>query len=263
MIESLFRTNGRFEARAWRRAAAGILLGAAMISGCVSTRSDLPETRVEPEIVQSSVRFRKEYVLAPGDQVEVSVRQIPDQRRTVAIRPDGYISLPMVDEVKAAGLTVPELDAKLTEMLSSRMLDPDVTVIATDTRQPMVYVLGDVNNNAGAVPLREAPTAAQAITVAGGLKRSAAARDIVIIRLTEEGYLQAIGIDPRGKGQPAPYLALRATPLQADDIIFIPESGRSQLARILDDFVNRPLVGLNALVGGYVNYRIIHEINNP
>lgn len=232
-----------------------------LLPACVSPRTVKSQVPVEPQIVQSAIRFHKEYVLAPGDQVEVVVRQVPEVSRAVTIRPDGYISLPLLDDVSAAGLTPPALDEKLTVLLSARLVEPEVTVIASQVRQPVVYVTGDVNAPA-AVPLRDAPTAMQAVAFAGGLRRSAAARDIAIIRLTEDGYIQAIPISVEANGQPGPYMALRSALLQADDIVFVPESGRSQLTRFLDDLVIRPVNAINGLLAIYVNFRFIQELGN-
>ena len=211
--------------------------------------------------MQSLARFTKEYVLGAGDTIEVVVRRFPDLSRAVVIRPDGFISLPLLDDVKAAGLTPRELDERITSLLGTRVIDPEVTVIGVTVRQATVYVLGDVNNNAAAVPLREAPTAVQAVAFAGGLRRSAATRDITIIRLNEKGHLQAIPVGAKVGGQPGPYMSMRQALLQADDIILVPESGRSQFARALDDFVTRPLSGITQILGVWVNFKFIEQLS--
>lgn len=231
-----------------------------LFSACMSPRTKRPIVSVGPEYVQSATRFRKQYVLAPGDAVEVVVRRVPHASRTVTLRPDGYISLPLLDDVKAAGLTPAALDAKLEELLASRLVDPDVTVIATQVRQPVVYVVGDVNRSAAVVPLRDAPTAMQAVAHAGGLAPSAARRDIAIIRLTEDGYLRANLITAGVRDQSGAMLALRGTLLQADDLVFVPESKRSQFGRAIDDFLNRPLTGLNSVLRTWVNFELANEL---
>lgn len=212
-----------------------------------------------PPVTQSSVRFRKEYVLSPGDQIEIVVRRVPEASRTVTIRPDGFISLPILDDVKAAGLTMKELDDALTESLAERLLEPEVTVIATQVRQPMVYVVGEVNN-ATAVPLRDAVTVMQAITIAGGFRRSAKSNDVAVIRLAEDGRLQAIPLAIKQNEKRASYLAMGNTPLQADDVIYVPENFRSKFARFLDDFVNRPLASVTGVVGTYATFRFVQVI---
>src|SRR5262249_10774254 len=71
------------------------------------------------QILKSETRFTKQYVLAPGDQIEVVVRAVPEVSRTVVIRPDGNISLPLLNDVMAAGMTAQELDANLTRLWSA------------------------------------------------------------------------------------------------------------------------------------------------
>jgi protein involved in polysaccharide export with SLBB domain len=208
----------------------------------------------------SDAHFRKAYVVTPGDHLDIVVRRVPEASRSVVVRSDGEITLPMVKDVAVAGLTTEEVNTKLVSLFSRRLIRPDVTVIATDVREPTVYIGGEVNN-AGAIPLRRAATAIQAISLSGGLKRSAASRNIVIIRLGDDGKLMTIPIQADVHGQRGPYEALAKTRLFPDDIIFVPENGRSRLSRFLDDFINRPLTGVNSVLGTYVNFRLVQEIS--
>ena len=233
---------------------------AILLSSCVVPRAKVAQLPVAPEIVRADARFRKEYVWRPGDQIEVMVRRVPEVSRVVTIRPDGFLTLPLLDDVKAAGLTAAELKATLTKLFAERLLEPEVTVIAVQVPPAVVYVVGDVGNNL-AVPLRNATTAIEAITYAGGFRRTAKVDDTAIIRLGEDGFIRAIPIPNQAGGQPGPVLGLRTTLLQADDIVFVPESGRSQVARFLDDIVNRPLTTVSGIFGLYVNFRLIREIN--
>jgi len=230
-----------------------------LLSSCVVPRAKFTQIPVAQEIVRTDARFRKEYVWRPGDQVEVVVRRVPEVSRTVTIRPDGFLTLPLLDDVKAAGLTAAELKTELTKLFSQRLLEPEVTVIAVQVPPAVVYVVGDVGNNL-AVPLRNATTAIEAITYAGGFKRTAKLDDTAIIRLDEDGLIRAIPVANEAKGQPGPVIGLRSTLLQADDIVFVPESGRSQVARFLDDIVNRPLSSLTGIFGLYVNFRLTRLI---
>jgi polysaccharide export outer membrane protein len=206
------------------------------------------------EIVRSSVKYQKEYLLFAGDQIEVLTWRNPEVTRTVTIRPDGYISLPLLQEVKAGGLTPAELAASVTKAYSGRLLNPEVTVIPVQVRQPTVYVLGDVRNP-GAFPARQAVTALQALAAAGGALRSGWESETVVIRLSQDGYLEATPVGGRGGGewfltdQVGPYRLLGNTPLQPDDIVFVPETGRSQLFRALADI----LIPFQI----YMNYRLI------
>jgi polysaccharide export outer membrane protein len=241
-------------------ATGGAVILVAFLSACVNPRAANVGVPAPPAVVQSTVRFRKEYVITPGDHLEVTVRRSPEVSRTVVVRPDGFITIPIANDVAAAGLTPMQLKDKLTSLLAQRLLNPEVTVIATQVKPAMVYVVGDVNAPQ-AVPLSNASTALQAIGLAGGFKRSAADRAVAVIRLSEDGFVRALPVDVTVKGQPGPYMAARAVPLMADDIIFVPENGRSQFTRALDDFVNRPLGGLSAVVSTYVNFRLIALLN--
>ena len=257
--------------REWRWLYPLLLVALAAVflqAACVSPRAKVAQVKVQPEVFQSSIRFKKEYVLAPGDQIEVLVRRVPEVSHTVVIRPDGNISLPLLQDVAAAGLTTQELNDKVTALFAKRLTNPEVSVIPVLVRQAMVYVVGEINTGAGtAVPFRDAPTAMQAIALATGLRRSAAAKDIAILRLSEDGYLRAIMInsDAGAGGQPGPYMAMRAAVLQPDDVIFVPESNRSQFGRFLDDFVSRPLGGINSALAVYTNFKLIQFVTrtNP
>ncbi len=240
----------------WRGSVLAVLAVSCLLAGCERPRAKTPDLPVPPDAALSTARFRKEYVLASGDQLDVLVRRVPEVSRQVVIRPDGNISLPLINDVKASGLTVPEVDAELTARFSSRLLNPEVNIIPLSVRQPMVYVAGDVTNVV-AVPFREAPTAMQALAYAGGFKRSAATKDVSLIRLTDDGHIRAIPLEVQSKGQPGVYMSLRETALQPDDILFVPESKRSQVGRFIDDFINKPVNGLNSLVSSYVNFRFI------
>ena len=237
-----------------------LIMTSLIISSCVSSLPDQAEVNLEPETFEALGRFKKEYVLVPGDQIEISVWRVPEVSRTVVIRPDGNITLPTLRDVQTAGLTFPELTAELTRLLSERLLNPHVTVIALQTRQPRVYVLGDVNNQM-AIPLRTAGTAAEAIASAGGIKRSGKVKNVSIIRLGQDGILRAIVVEPQGSGQPDPYLTLSVTKLQADDVIFVPESRRNEITRFLNDFINRPLTSLNLVISSYADFKLIEQLN--
>ncbi|MCZ4316103.1 polysaccharide biosynthesis/export family protein [Comamonadaceae bacterium G21597-S1] len=218
----------------------GICAAAFVLSACTAPTAKQAEQAVPPAVMESSLRYQKQYLLTAGDQLDIVVWRTPEVSRSVVIRSDGQISLPLLQDVTAAGLTTRELADKLTQLLSARFVDPQVAVVPTQVRQPMVYVLGDVGTPA-AVPLRNAATALQALAAAGGVRKSGAEADVTVIRLMESGRLRAIAVQGPDDGQPAPYLTLAAMPLQADDIVFVPENGRSQVSRFLDDIVLKPL----------------------
>jgi polysaccharide biosynthesis/export protein len=237
-----------------------LIMVAAGVAGCVHSARDVVMT-APPEVVQSTERYRKEYVLAPGDQLEVVVYRNPELSKTIDVRYDGFISLPLVDDIRAAGMTVPELDELLTDLYSKRLVDPEVTIIVRGAHEPTVYVVGEVGG-VKPVPLRQAKTAAQALAESGGVQTSAGKGHVAIVRLDDEGRLVAHLLERPARGQTAFYMALQNTPLQPDDLIVVPESGRSQFVRFVNDFVNTPLSGVNQALAPYFQYKIIKEIED-
>jgi polysaccharide export outer membrane protein len=232
------------------------------LASCVSARATQDSLVAPPEMVESAARYRKEYVLVADDQVEIVVQRVPEVSRNVIVRPDGRISLPLVGDVDAAGRTPVELAAQLTGLFAKRLVDPEVAVITTRVRPAMVYVAGEVQAPS-AVPLHEAATAIQAITRTGGFKRSAATNDVVLIRLNPDGHLRATRLPSLMKGfdgQPNSYLTLSLVTLQPDDLIFVPENGRSQFTRAVNDLINTPLSGINSLFAPIINYRLVQVL---
>lgn len=233
-----------------------VALGLACAASCVSQQTDLGVLEVPIQVLESSHRYSKQYLLAPGDSVEVVVLNNPTVSRTVTVRPDGFISLPIVDDVRAQGLSVPELDDKLTGLFDPRLVDPEVSVIATSTRPAMIYVHGEVAAPQG-IELRSARTAAQAVALAGGFTNDAALQYVTIIRLTPDGHLRAITPTLAAEEQPDPYMLLQMVHLEADDIVLVPESDIAQFNRWIDVYLNRPLSGVNTVMGTYLNFRLI------
>src|SRR6267378_5770930 len=82
------------------------------------------------------------YVIGPQDTLDISVWKEPDLTRTVPVRPDGKISLPLLDDVQAGGLTPAQLKAEITQRLKKYFTDPRVTVTVTTIASQRIYVLG-------------------------------------------------------------------------------------------------------------------------
>jgi polysaccharide export outer membrane protein len=214
---------------------------------------------IKPEIVKSLERYKKEYVVSPGDQLEVSIFQVPELSKTVTVRADGDISLPGLKEVRAAGLTVAELDDDLARRYAGRVVNPEVTVMVLNPRAGSVYVVGEVVKP-GPVPVRDAPTVAAALATSGGIARSAALGKVAVIRLAEDGYLTGYVVDNPEAGESAFYMAMSSMLVQPGDVVVVPENGRSQFTRFVQDFVNTPLTGVNQILTPYFNFRILNTV---
>ncbi len=125
------------------------------------------------------------YVIGPEDILDINVWKEPEISRTVPVRPDGKISLPLLHDVQAAGLTPKQLGSQVTESLKKFLADPQVTVIVTAINSRRVYILGEVGRP-GAYTLLPNMTVLQALSSAGGFSQFANLKKIYVLR-TENG----------------------------------------------------------------------------
>jgi polysaccharide export outer membrane protein len=122
------------------------------------------------------------YVIGADDVLDISVWKEPDVSRVVPVRPDGKISLPLVNDVQAVGVTPSELAATITADLKKYVNDPQVTVIVTQINSRRVYLVGEVARP-GAFPLLPDMTVLQALASAGGFTTYANTKKIHILRM--------------------------------------------------------------------------------
>ena len=130
-----------------------------------------------------------DYIIGPDDVLHVSVWKETDLTSTLPVRPDGKISMPLLDDVQAAGLTPMQLANSLTEKLKKFMSDPRVTVVVTAMNSQKVYILGEVTHT-GAMALTPNMTVLQAIASAG-FTQFANTKGIYVLR-TENGKQQKL-----------------------------------------------------------------------
>ena len=121
-----------------------------------------------------------DYVIGADDTLHISVWKEPDLTNTLPVRPDGKISMPLLNDVQAAGLTPMQLADSLTEKLKKYLADPRVTVVITQMNSQRVYVLGEVLHS-GALPLLPNMTVLQALATAG-FTQFANTKNIYVLR---------------------------------------------------------------------------------
>ncbi|MGD0544218.1 MAG: polysaccharide biosynthesis/export family protein [Candidatus Acidiferrales bacterium] len=122
------------------------------------------------------------YVIGPQDVIDVNVWKEPDISRTVPVRPDGKISLPLLNDVQAAGITPAQLGNQITASLKKYVTNPQVTVIVTAINSQRIYVLGEVTRP-GAFPLLPGTTVLRGLSSAGGFTQFAKMKGIYVLRL--------------------------------------------------------------------------------
>lgn len=123
------------------------------------------------------------YTLGAADNIRVNVWKNNDLSQTVTIGPDGFVSLPLLGDVHAAGLTADQLAKELTSRLTSYMVNAQVTVSVVEIRSRQVFITGQVGKP-GAYPLIVPITVLQLIAQAGGLNTFASRKGIFILRGT-------------------------------------------------------------------------------
>ena len=121
------------------------------------------------------------YVIGPEDVLEIAVWGNTDVTRTVPVRPDGKISLPLLNEVQAAGLTPSQLRASLMAKLVEYMPTPEVSVIVREVHSNKISVLGEVRK-AGRYEISQRATVLDAVALAGGFNDFARRTKLVIMR---------------------------------------------------------------------------------
>jgi len=129
------------------------------------------------------------YVIGPEDMLDINVWKEPDVTRAVPVRPDGKISLPLINDVQAAGSTPQQLASAVTDKLRKFLTDPQVTVIVTAINSQRVYVVGEVIH-AGAFPLIPGMTVLQVLANAGGFTTFANLKKIHVMRLVDGKHIE-------------------------------------------------------------------------
>jgi polysaccharide export outer membrane protein len=148
-------------------------------------------TNVETAILDNA----NDYKIGPEDLLDISVWKNPELSRTVPVRPDGKVSLPLVNDIQAAGLTPTALRQQLIDRLSEFIPAPEVAVIVREVHSMKVAVLGSVKTP-GRHELKSAATVLEMIALAQGFT-DFAARDRIVILRQENGESKRIPFNYR------------------------------------------------------------------
>ena len=140
-----------------------------------------------PEAVQNAstkdATDTAHYIIGSEDTLQITVWKEPTLSGTVPVRPDGMISLVLLGDLPAAGLTPMQLSADITQRFKKYIQDPSVSVVVLGVNSQRIYLIGEVGH-VGAIPLTAGMTPLQAIAAAGGLAPFANSKHIYILRGT-------------------------------------------------------------------------------
>ena len=158
--------------------------GSAQTQGSAAVNAQNGETltarNVGPEPVKAATADPN-YLIGADDVLSVVVWKEPEISRILPVRPDGKISLPLLSELVAAGMTPTQLASAITSELRTILVNPQVAVIVTQTNSRRIYVLGEVTR-AGVYPLVSDMTVLQALSAAGGFTAFANLNNIHVMR---------------------------------------------------------------------------------
>lgn len=164
-----------------RRARRGATALAALLLAALAAPAGAAEEARATADDERQAAGSRDYVIGVEDILEVSVWKNPDLSVTIPVRPDGKISLPLIDDVPAAGLTPIELKQILTERWSSFLSAPEVSVLVKEVNSFKVYVVGEVARP-GELKLKSKIRLLQAIALVGGFSNFAERNKIVVLR---------------------------------------------------------------------------------
>jgi len=178
-------------------------LGLAAIAGCLFSTGLLAQTTngnvgnsAGPEIASKTTPAPAEssamnlhddtYVIGASDVLAINVWKEPEVSRSIPVRSDGRISLPLAGEIQAAGQTPLKLETEIANKLKSFLSDPEVTVIVQQINSQKFNILGQVARP-GSYPLTNATTVLDALALAGGFRDFAKQKSIYVLRHNADG----------------------------------------------------------------------------
>jgi protein involved in polysaccharide export with SLBB domain len=176
------------------------------------------------------------YLIQPGDLLDIKFFYNPELNETVTVRPDGYISLQLVNELKAAGLQPSQLNEALTQLYAGELKKPVIAVIVRTFSGQRVYVGGEVNQQ-GLITMPAGLTALQAVMQSGGFKVTAQPSETLVIRKGPDTRPVPVRVDLdtmlSGSTEGQDFR------LQPDDIVYVPKSAIAKANQFVNQYVEQ------------------------
>jgi polysaccharide biosynthesis/export protein len=209
-----------------------------------------PAAAASPQSAPADSAPPPEYILQAGDEMDIRVYNLPELAQKVKVRPDGRISLMLLDEVVAAGSTATSLSETIRKGYSTQFRNPRVTVVVTSFVNQNIYVGGEVLQPR-LIALNGRLSAAAAVFYAGGLKNTAKTKEIIILRNSGKNSAQLTRLNLEEvltKGAPD-------IELQPFDVVFVPKTRIAKLDQFVDQYIKllQPValnLGFSYLLGG-------------
>jgi len=214
------------------------LIGVSALLGLAACSSEplvkKPATVTDAE-AQAATFSDFEYIINPGDKLDIKLFYTPDLNEEVTVRPDGRISLQLVGEIIAAGRTPAALGAILTEQYGLEIKEPEVTVIVRSFSAQKIYVDGEVGEPT-LLDLESRTTVLQSIAAAGGLLDTARLNEVIVIRRGPDSEPLVIPVDLEK--------ALDGSDMSQDlvlmpyDLVYVPKSPIGNVNVWVDQYIS-------------------------
>lgn len=225
-----------------------LAFGAAALAGCASGQSRPPAgNRVEqgnfPDIGFADwTDAEPEYLLYPGDEIEIATPTAVELTRTVKIGPDGRVALPLIGQVMAADRTLAELEGDVSGAYASQLVRPIVEVTLTQAGPLKVWVDGEVRNP-GVYDMPGDIDAYQALVMAGGVLPTGKSGNVALVRRGPGGrrMMRAVDLRPR-RGE--------VVALRRGDVLFVPRTTLGELSVFFGQIKSALPVGFNYTING-------------
>lgn len=183
-----------------------------------------------------------EYVLYPGDEIEVATPTAPELTRTLKVGPDGRIALPLIGQIMAADRTLAEVEQVASQAYTAELVRPVVEITLKQAGPLKVWVAGEVRTP-GVFDMAGDIDAYQAIVMAGDFLPSAKPQEVALIRRGPGGrrMMRVVDLRPR-RGE--------VVALRRGDILYVPRSNLGELANFFTQVRNALPVGFNYSING-------------
>lgn len=183
-----------------------------------------------PSRADQQLHHRSRYTLHAGDVFVTNYRYTPEFNQTVTIQPDGYVTLDIVGDMKAAGLTIDQLHNEIIAKASNRLNKPELSITLKDFEHPFIVVAGEVQRP-GKIELREDTTALQAIMLAGGFTSGARDTRVILFRRINQQEAEVRELDLHNITKTSDLE--RDTELQPGDMLLVTRNKLEHFSRFM------------------------------
>lgn len=204
------------------------------LSGCTEAPPKIPPFQVFPMQVSQNQEVLKEYKFDVGDVLDIKFYYYQDLSDSATVRPDGKITLQLVGDIMAKGVTPKELEQNINQKYTGILRHPNVAVIARKFVSKKIFVGGEVSTP-GVIPLEGHLTALQAIISVGGFKNSAQVDNIVILKNDGNRGASYQIIDLK---KHLTHEKIEDIELSSNDVVFVPKMRISEISTFFKENIN-------------------------